>query len=181
MWTLQHIIARDPAEIAHMLDQHCKLKDGSVKSPDQYLGANIGKLYFADGTFAWYMSSESYCKAAVQNVELWLEKRKSPGLPTRTACVFPSGWKPETDTTDELDEEDAHYYMQQIGVLRWLVELGRVDICTEVSMLAAFSACPRRGHMEALLHLYGYLCWTYHQTLRDSPIINRISYKEIMS
>ena len=26
--------------------------------------------------------------------------------------------------------------MSQIGVLRWMVELGRVDIITEVSMLA---------------------------------------------
>ena len=56
-----------------------------------------------------------------------------------------------------LKDEDASYYQQQIGVLRWLVELGRVDICTEVSMLAAFSASPRQGHLAAVLHLYGYL------------------------
>ena len=38
-----------------------------------------------------------------------------------------------------------------------MVELGRVDICTEVSMLAAFSAAPRQGHLAAVLHLCGYL------------------------
>ena len=61
------------------------------------------------------------------------------------------------DISDELDEEDANFYQQQIGVLRWLVELGRVDICTEVSMLAAFSVNPRLGHLNAVIHLYGYL------------------------
>ena len=102
------------------------------------------------------MSSEAYCKAALFNVELWLEKRKEK-LPTRTACVFPSGWKPELDVTPLLKDEDVSYYQQQVGVLRWMVELGRVDICAEVSMLAAFSAAPRQGHLAAILHLYGYL------------------------
>ena len=71
--------------------------------------------------------------------------------------MFPSGWKPELDVTPLLMDEDANYYQQQIGVLRWMVELGRVDVCTEVSMLAAFSAAPRQGHLAAVLHLYGYL------------------------
>jgi hypothetical protein len=134
------IIAKDPASIASYIDQSCKLKKGSVKKPDQYLGANVGQLDFGDGTKSWYMSSDSYCKAAVQNIETWLNKR-GEFLPTRTACVFPSGWKPELDVTPELKEEDANYFMQQIGVLRWLVELGRIDIATEVSMLAAYSQC----------------------------------------
>ena len=40
---------------------------------------------------------------------------------------------------------------------------------------ASLSSCPTSW--KAI----GTVCWTYHQTLRDSPIINRISYKEIMS
>ena len=113
-------------------------------------------MLLANRTWAWYASSDSYCQAAVKNVEMWLEKR-SKRLPTKQACVFPSNWKPEVDISDELDEEDANFYQQQIGVLRWMVELGRVDICTEVSMLAAFTTNPRVGHLAAVLHLYGYL------------------------
>ena len=90
------------------------------------------------------MSSKSYCKAAVKNIKTWLDK-KGVRFPTKTACVFPSGWKPELDVTPELSAEDASFYQQQIGVLRWLVELGRMDICTEASMLAAFSTCPRQA------------------------------------
>ena len=30
----------------------------------------------------------------------------------------------------------AAYYKSLIGILRWIVDLGRVDVCTEVSLLA---------------------------------------------
>ena len=38
-----------------------------------------------------------------------------------------------------------------------MVELGHLDICTEVSMLSSILAMPRRGHMESDLHLVSYL------------------------
>ena len=155
-------VANRPDLIMNQIDQHFKLKEGSVKVPDQYLGADIGKYTLPDGTVAWYMSSESYVKTAVRNVEAWLAKREAgnknwSGLKTKVSCVFPNGWKPEIDTTPLLNDEDASYYQQQIGVLRWMVELGRIDINTEVSMLAAFSIAPRQGHLAAVLHLYAYL------------------------
>ena len=53
------------------------------------MGADVGKMQLANGTLAWYMSSDSYCKAAIQNMEIWLEKKKQH-LPKKMACVFPS-------------------------------------------------------------------------------------------
>jgi len=47
--------------------------------------------------------------------------------------------------------------MQCVGILRWIVELGRIDICAETSMLAAYNACPRDGHLKAALHVFAYL------------------------
>ena len=89
------IIGLHPDEVAAQINMQCKLKEGSVKEPNQYLGADIGKMLLDDGKFSWYMSLETYTKAAIQNVEMWLEKRSQPmRLPTKTACVFPSGWKP---------------------------------------------------------------------------------------
>lgn len=38
-----------------------------------------------------------------------------------------------------------------------MVELGRVDICCEVSMMSSHLALPRVGHLEELFHLFGYL------------------------
>jgi hypothetical protein len=47
-----------------------------------------------------------------------------------------------------------------MGVLRWCVELGRldimIDIMIEVEMLS-FQACPREGHLETVFHVFAYL------------------------
>ena len=37
-------------------------------------------------------------------------------------------YRPEIDQSRELDDEGVTYYQSWIGVLRWIVELGRVDI-----------------------------------------------------
>ena len=66
---------------------------------------------------------------------------------------FEIHYDPDTDVTDLLPPDQASYYNSIIGVMRWMVELGRVDICTEVSMLASYLAMPREGHMEAVIPL----------------------------
>jgi hypothetical protein len=123
------VVARNPSTILAHVDQHFKLKDGSDQSPTSYLGADVGKYSLPGGSEAWYLSSNSYVKEAVRNVETWLQKREkdNPGwrsLKTKTSCMFPSGWKPELDVTPLLNSEDASYYQQQIVVLHWMCELG---------------------------------------------------------
>jgi len=44
-----------------------------------------------------------------------------------------------------------------LGVLQWIVELGRLDIMTEVSMLSAHNAMPREGHLKGIYHIFSYL------------------------
>ena len=100
--------------------------------------------------------AESYVKASIRNVEAWLAD-KGERLKTKVSCVFLSGWKPELDVTPLLSDEDACYYQQQIGVMRWMVDLGRIDICTECSKLAAFSAAPRHGHLAVIFHVFAHL------------------------
>ena len=39
-----------------------------------------------------------------------------------------NGYRPEIDLSPELEELDTAYYHSLIGVLRWIVEIGRVDI-----------------------------------------------------
>ena len=57
----------------------------------------------------------------------------------------------------ELGEADAAYFHSLIGVLRWIVELGRVDINVEASMLSSHLEMPREGHMQELLQVFAYL------------------------
>ena len=44
-----------------------------------------------------------------------------------------------------------------IGILRWAVELGRINIITEVSVLSSFNTSPREGHLEAAYQVFEYL------------------------
>jgi hypothetical protein len=55
----------------------------------------------------------------------------------------------------------ANYFQSQIGILRWCVELGHIDIITEVSMLSTFLCMLREGHLDAVYHLFAYMS-LYH-------------------
>ena len=63
----------------------------------------------------------------------------------------------------------ASYYMSLIGVLRWMVELGRVDICLEVSMMSSHMAMPREGHLEQVFHIFSYLSKCHNTELVFDP------------
>ena len=52
---------------------------------------------------------------------------------------------------------DAAYYQFLIGILRWIVELRRVNICTEVSLLSSCLDLPRAGNQEQVFHVFAYL------------------------
>ena len=67
------------------------------------------------------------------------------------------------DVTALLAPDAATYFQSVIGVMRWMVEIGRVDIATEVSLLSSYLAAPREGHMDAALHIMSYL-GNHHNT-----------------
>ena len=49
------------------------------------------------------------------------------------------------------------------------MELGHVDLITEVSVLAGYLASPRDGHMDAALHVYSFLKDKYNARLVLDP------------
>ena len=73
------------------------------------------------------------------------------------------GYRPELDMTQLLPDEQANYYQNLIGVLRWAVELGQIDIHVQVAMLSRYLAQPRQGHLEAVFHIFAYL-WKYKRS-----------------
>ena len=42
-------------------------------------------------------------------------------------------------------------------MLRWPVELRRVDNLLETALMSTHLALPRQGHLEQLYHIFGYL------------------------
>ena len=49
----------------------------------------------------------------------------------------------KTHMSKKLDAEGTRYYQELIGVLRWAIELGRVDILLEVSLLSSLLCLGR--------------------------------------
>ncbi len=82
------------------------------------------------------------------------QKRKKIYSPTHP---FLMGYEPELDKTPALDQDRATYYQSIIGIMRWMCEIGRIDIATEVSLLSSHLAYPREGHLDAALHIMGCL------------------------
>jgi hypothetical protein len=126
--------------------------------PKTYLGAEVGEYRLPDqpDKIRWSLGSGKYIREAIRNVKTWLDKR-GKFLKTKASSVLPTGYRLELDATPYCTDKESSYYQQQIGVLRWVVELGRIDICSEVSMLAAFTAAPRTGHFAGILHMFAYL------------------------
>ena len=61
------------------------------------------------------------------------------------------------------------YYQNLIGVLRWIVELGRIDINYEVAVLSQYLVNPRRGHLIQAIHIFKYLDIHKQSFLRFDP------------
>ena len=68
-----------------------------------------------------------------------------------------SGYRPELDVTAELKADGIQWFQEVIGQLRWAIELGRVDVLLEMSLLSHHFALLREGHLEQALHIMGYL------------------------
>ena len=92
------------------------------------------------------MPFNKYVKLAIVNIKA--EPVKS-GLRLLSKCstLFLSDYYLSEDITPKLDSEGLTFYQEQIGVLWWAIEVGRVDILLEVSLLSSYLALPRIEHL----------------------------------
>ena len=149
-------ISHDHKKSMQMIQNKFKLKDDKMEPPQTYLGATITQMDNVDGDLCWAMSSDQYCVSLVTNVEEELQK-KGLRLPSKCPSPFIHCYKPEDDCTTELKENGTQRFQEIVGSLRWAIELGRVDILLEMSLLSKNLALPREGHLEQTLHVVGYL------------------------
>ena len=52
-----------------------------------------------------------------------------------------------------------------------MVEIRRVDIITEVLLMASQMAMPREGHLDAILHIFGFLRRKYNSRMAFDPTV----------
>jgi hypothetical protein len=159
------------------------MKPGSIVVPDFYLGAKVSKVQLPNQVEAWALSPSKYIQEAVSNVEEYLD-REHNGRKLSKRCPTPmsTSYRPELNVTPELDADRANYFQSQIGVLQWAVELGRIDIMTEASMLSSHLALPREGHLEAIWHIFAYLKSRHNSRMVFDPTypeIDMTRFKEV--
>ena len=124
-----------------VIGKYFQLKEESIGEPKIYIGGHMRKVTLENGQDDWAFGSSQYCQAAVANVETFLAESGAK-LPSRAETPIQTSYRPELDISAELDPTEAAYFQSLIGILRWLVELGRIDICLECSMLSIHMVLP---------------------------------------
>ena len=152
-------ISHDTEPTMKELGKLYRLKPESMGEPTRYLGANIAKYQVDDGSEKWSMSSEDYVRNAIKNLEILLMEEEAELNTSKrsTERPYPANYRPEIDVTPLLGPVLVTRYQNLIGILRWMVELGRLDIYTEVSMLSSYLCSPRMGHLKAVYSIFAYL------------------------
>ena len=57
-----------------------------------------------------------------------------------------------------------------------MIELGRIDIITKVSLLSSHEALPKEGHLEAAVHAMAHVGQKYNSRLVYDPLYPEIDH-----
>jgi hypothetical protein len=129
-------IGLDAAEQLQKLDYYFQMKPGSIGDPDIYLGNKLKLATLPSGVVCWGLSSSKYVNEAISQLEHSLQneqKHLGKKLKKNVKSPWPSGYEAELDSSEELNANDANFYQHLVGVLQWILELGRVDAIVNVA------------------------------------------------
>ena len=176
-------ISLDASKIMDEVQKTFTFKNNEVGDPDIYLGSQIRPFEFkeVDPVKTWILSADKYVANALKECKRKLLERDRE-LFRKVRSVMAPGYRPELDQSPELSLKDMAWYQEMIGVLRWAVELGRLDIYNAVTQLASQMASPREGHLEALLRIFAWLDVHPRSGIVADPKIPNIdfaSFKEV--
>ena len=124
------------------------MKPSSLGPPKVYLGGKVSQVILPNGVKAFAYSALQYLHEAIRGVEDYLAKRGRKLSEKKVGTPLPTNYHPEFDVSPELILDEAAYYMSLIGILRWIVELGRIDITGEVSKISSHIFLPHEGHLD---------------------------------
>ena len=84
-------------------------------------------------------------------------------------------YRPETDDTPLLNAKGISHFRMLTGTsAQWAITLGRMDIGYATTLLSRLNMCPREGHLQAMLRIFGYLKSKSHRKIlfdnRELPI-----------
>jgi hypothetical protein len=148
------VLSHCPKDVMKMFSKIYHLKEEPTV-PKTYLGATILE-WSINGDKMWAMSAQCYIKEAIRCLESEL-KKSGQRLQGKPVTPMTPGYRPELDVSPLLEPDQASYYMSLIGILHWAVELGRINIYIDVTLLSSFLVQPRVGHMNEVLHIFSYI------------------------
>ena len=141
------IFSKEPQPIMDQIKSIFTVK--SEGPPSYYLGNDFVQNKKSK---LWYLGCKTYIKEGIARVEGLLGKQLS-----KHDTPMAAGDHPELDDSQILNDEDHTKYQMLIGMLNWIVTIGRLDIAFATSSLSRFVACPRKGHLDRALYVFGYL------------------------
>ena len=156
-------ISETPEKWINVLAKQYRLREIGV--PKRFLGSDIKSRQYVDHngyeSMCWAFGSDSYVKDACDIAEGHMAKNGISYPSTRrhgSSSPFSSQmYRPELDSSDFCEATHITMFQNLIGVLRWIVELGRIDIQLETSLLSQYLAQPRIGHLEQACNIFRYL------------------------
>ena len=83
-------------------------------------------------------------------------------------------YRPDMDVTDECSDSQIKFFQNLIGILRWIVKLGQIDIAYEISVLSCYLAQPMTVHLITALHIFKYLDQHKKNELNFDPVYHNV-------
>ena len=120
------------------------------KMPNQHLGMSLKRhpniQYIEIGSHQYVTNNLVKVKEILGITTL--KKVKKP---------TPSTFESEMENSKLLDAPNVKKFQMLIGIVNWLVNIGRSDIAFAVNQLSRINAAPREGHMELAQRIFEYL------------------------
>ena len=143
------IAMKNPQAFVDLLQKNYKFKLKGTGTIEYHIGMD----FFRDEDGVLCTSPRKYIEKMMDTYKRMFGEKPS------TKCQSPIeyGDHPELDTSEFLDQEGITQYQSLIGTLQWIVSIGRFDVQTAVMTLSSFRAQPRRGHLERVKRIFGYI------------------------
>ena len=141
-------VSEDPNKWMRILGSRYRLRD--VGTPDRFLGSDIKRKQYIDEdgyqAYCCAFGSDTYVKDTCNLAKSQMKKHGITCPSTRrhgSSSPFSSQtYRPELDSSEFCNEDLTTMYQNLVGVLRWIIELGRIDIHLETSLLSQYLALP---------------------------------------
>ena len=159
------ITSHDPHRYMNQIRSRFLIKPDSIETPRRYLGMDCKRTESG----IWLLGSSHYLQEFLK-VAIKLLSDIDVKIPSRANHPYSNiKYRPELDVSNFCNEAQVRAFQQILGMLRWLIELGRMDVLLETTLLASFLMSPRIGHLNQAAHIVAYLRKHNRSTIMMDP------------